>query len=445
MQKTQSKPDELDADFDDLDLNVNVPEEIYREDDEIEFAGSPEPVDEDELLNTENPDKMKAPAYSAKKVTIITAIIFAVLLIIGIIVFFVMSGTNGSQKITASLAYMEGDVFSLTSDGKWIAAKTGLKLEQGSAIRVGGSGRAVINLTDDSAIRLNSGSTATLTTLDNNHVVVTNSLGEVYARVAKSNRVFDVVVDGVTYRAQGTAFKTIFFQDTATDAEDISSTTSVKGDTILNGVEVYEGKVQIIGSNSANISLISQGEKYFMVNSDEMDQARKIITVTAEDIQKDEFLMWNKDLDSKISAFKDQLGILSNNNAPALKINSPMDEELTNSEKIIISGTCDKNAKLTVNGELVKNNNGTFSYDLTLLIGINKIKVIAEDAQGNMAVKNITVTYEVLTTTTPSPTVSPTITPSFTPTTAPTTATPTATPTTAPTTVAPTTPVVSPT
>ncbi len=284
-----------------------------------------------------------------------------------------------NSNLKGELAFVEGTVLIQTETGIWKEAATNSVLEEGNVLKVDGIGRAILNLDDGSSLRLNADTTITLTSLDPEHTIITNNKGELYSRVMKADRLFDVIANDVTYRSLGTAYKTLCDENEETEVT-------------KNGVEVYESQVQILGINSSDQLIVSQGEKYYVVNLDEPDLANKLMEVAIEDIQLDEFVMWNKEQDEKVQAFKSQMGILFDIKAPTLNISSPMDGEQTTAATITINGTTDANTTLTVNGLAVVNNGGSFSYELALELGSNGIKIIATDPAGNKSVRNLTVT-----------------------------------------------------
>jgi hypothetical protein len=75
-----------------------------------------------------------------------------------------------------------------------------------------------------------------------------------------------------------------------------------------------------------------------------------------------------------------------------LNISAPADGDSTTLNSILVAGTVSKGAVLAVNGASVKNNDGSFSYQLTLKMGDNVIKVIAADSSGKETTRSITVT-----------------------------------------------------
>ncbi len=289
---------------------------------------------------------------------------------------------KSSATLKGEMAYTEGNVLYKTAASDWTKADKDLVLQQGYSIKVEGNGKAIANLDDGSAIRLNDNSAVTLTSMDASHVVITNDQGEVYSRVAKAQRTFDVIANGITYRSLGTAYKTLCL-----DATDNTVITS--------GVEVYESKVQILGVTDNNEIIVQQGEKYYVVNTDDPEQMQKIEVLSKDDLQSDEFTMWNKTQDELVAQFKSQMGVLFDIKIPELTVISPATQDsVTSNATVNVSGITEDGIKLTVNDVEIPNNAGAFDYVYNLVDGYNGIKLIAEDASGNKAVRNFRVKFE---------------------------------------------------
>lgn len=191
---------------------------------------------------------------------------------------------DGQIKNTAiggEIAYIEGAVEYKKSGGEWTRATVNTTLAQGDSVEVVGAGKVIINLDDGSAIRLNKDSAITLTSLAGDHFVITNDKGQVYTRVVKSDRIFEVASAGATYQSVGTAYKTV-------------------NEEKLKGVEVYESKVKILGASEKEI-LVEQGNKYYVLNTANKKAEKTFVKISSADVAKDEFLSWNKTEDIKLN------------------------------------------------------------------------------------------------------------------------------------------------
>jgi hypothetical protein len=77
---------------------------------------------------------------------------------------------------------------------------------------------------------------------------------------------------------------------------------------------------------------------------------------------------------------------------PSLNITSPPDGLITNQTQILVCGTTEAGARITVDGSTVKNDNGAFNVSFWLEEGNNSISMAAWDDAGNSAVATRNVT-----------------------------------------------------
>lgn len=193
-----------------------------------------------------------------------------------------VSENEKNGGIGAEVVHVEGAVEYKTANGEWKRVERGTSLKEGDSVEIVGAGRAIVSLDDGSAIRLNDGSSITLTLLSPDQYIITNEKGEVYARVAKMDRVFEVKAGDIVYQSVGTAYKTINKDE-------------------KQGVEVYENKVKIKGISEEEI-LVEEGNKYFVVNSEDKTIEKTFVKITEKDVVEDEFVKWNQEEDEKMEA-----------------------------------------------------------------------------------------------------------------------------------------------
>jgi hypothetical protein len=74
---------------------------------------------------------------------------------------------------------------------------------------------------------------------------------------------------------------------------------------------------------------------------------------------------------------------------PDLDILHPLNATWWNSDSILIEGTTEPDATITIEGEMVPNILGSFTFPLSLEQGNRSIKIIAVDLAGNHALQNI--------------------------------------------------------
>lgn len=192
-----------------------------------------------------------------------------------------------SKSYNAEISLVSGQVEKSEVSGTWTELKNGDGVSQGDLVRVNGEGKTVISLDDGSAIRLDSDSRVKLTSLDPKNIVIDNEAGEVYSRVVKADRPFVVKIDDESYKAMGTAYKTV-------------------NDTDEKGVYVYESKVKVVSEDKE----IKEGEKYLTQNDSDDSLIRKILEIASDEISADNFIQWNKAQDLKSDEFKKYLGVL---------------------------------------------------------------------------------------------------------------------------------------
>ncbi len=289
--------------------------------------------------------------------------------------------SQGISKLAGELTFFEGKVEYRENEMGWKNAQTDLTLKEGTAIRVLGDGKAILTLDDGSSVRLNRDTEVTLSQLDSNHIVITNNSGEVYTRVVKSSRKFEVKANDINYESLGTAYKTINTEK-------------------LKGVEVFHSSVKAI-INSKDI-LVEEGKKYYFANKENTDLEQKLAEISKEEVQKDTFIMWNKTEDEKKSEYKENLGLLKDLTPPSLLISAPAAQSRTTAEKITLTGTTEADAQVKVNGVEASNSNGVFSLEVSLTIGENKFNILSVDPAGNKSVKTLVIFRDTVPTAAPT-------------------------------------------
>ena len=186
--------------------------------------------------------------------------------------------TPKDQKLGVAVAYYEGDLEKGNSEGGWNDANDEVVINEGDSLRVAGEGRAVLNFDDGSSIRLNSDSAVSFLSLDPQNIVVANDSGDVYARVINLDREFSVTSGDITYQSLGTAYNTVNKSD-------------------LKGVEVYHSKVSVKVKGEEKVK-VEEGNKYYF-KSKNADEQEKVVALSSDVAEKNEFIKWNKELDQK--------------------------------------------------------------------------------------------------------------------------------------------------
>ncbi len=307
----QQKPDDFSV-TDDTE-QTQPTEEVSSEDANTEQPESTDVAEEPTLPQTAEPEITVAeptpidaePLVPPKKHNkwLLIGIAVAVALALAITAFVVLRQAKPVQPVQkvetkkqltsqgAELAYFDGSV-EYQSAAKRQKVTRSVSLKQGDSVFTGDASRAIIALDDGSAVRLDQNSTVTLTTLTTTSVVITNKVGTVYSRVTPSKtRTFEISINGQTYTALGTAFKTI-------------------NDPTTEGVAVYHSKVSVKGKPT-----VEEGQAYYRKTTDtsKLDVVSQLDTNA---LKSDTFLKWNKAEDEKEPAFADKLGTLKDIDVP---------------------------------------------------------------------------------------------------------------------------------
>jgi len=225
--------------------------------------------------------------FFAKKF-LITYIVISAAFIVSLVGFLIYSIVNDKANLySAEVSLVSGNVEKSSTTGSWVELKNSESIKQGDLVRINGVGKAVITLDDGSAIRLSDNSRIKLASLDPKNIQIINEKGEIYTRVVKADRPFIVKVDDESYKAMGTAYKTVNL-----DKE--------------KGVFVYESKVQAVVQNIE----IAAGKKYYKNNTVNGSLAGKVTDISTDEVSKDTFVQWNKEQDLKSDEFKKYMGVL---------------------------------------------------------------------------------------------------------------------------------------
>lgn len=272
--------------------------------------------------------------------------------------------------LAANLAVADGEVeVKKSGDDRWMEAKQGDTLSQGDSLKTGEDSRAVLEIDNGDAVRLNASSAITLENMDPSDVVVDQEDGETYSRVASSEEnTYTIKGQGVTAQAMGTAY---------------TFNSDIKEQEVT--VSVYESEVKVNYENEENdLKLL---EKAVI---DVEKKKVEIKDVTEKEYKKD-FVKWNQEQD-------EELGYEIAATGPSASITSPKDGAKTEDDKITVKGTVTKASsgyalrKIKVNGKIhteMKDGKGfdpatgKFNVSVSLNYGKNTIKVQAYDIYWN--------------------------------------------------------------
>ncbi len=195
--------------------------------------------------------------------------------------------TTQAAKMGVAVTVADGTVlYQNDSGGSWNDTTTDGQLTEGMSVKTEDQSRAVLQFDDGSALRLDAGTTVTLTSLDVKNIKITQQAGTTYSRVVTSERSYVVVSGDANYKAMGTAFSIV-----KTDTE--------------AGVRVFQSNVSVDGVSEA----VAEGKQYFAASSDDAIK-QKITDINYDQLANNEFVNWNLTEDEKVDEFKDKLGVL---------------------------------------------------------------------------------------------------------------------------------------
>jgi hypothetical protein len=219
-------------------------------------------------------------------------------LVVGGIFFFSKNGSEDSIQVDdqyfAEVVFIEGDVQVGEKDGDSVQfsdISSGKSVAQGDVIRTFADSRAIIQLDDGSALRLNENTKLALDSLDPNSILVTNLEGEVFARVIKAERDFVVASDSLNLSSLGTAYKSVNKEKE-------------------EGVVVYESAVKFKKKESDDSKEVQEGKQLYIKS--ETKEIDTILDLTSEEVKVDDFALWNKKKDEENDEYKNKLGFFSN-------------------------------------------------------------------------------------------------------------------------------------
>ncbi|MBN2016302.1 FecR domain-containing protein [Candidatus Dojkabacteria bacterium] len=270
--------------------------------------------------------------------------------------------------LAANLAVADGEVeVRKAGDDRWMEAKQGDTLSQGDTVKTGSESRAVLELDNGDAVRLNADSEVRLEGMNPSAVVFEQLRGESYSRVASSDEnTYTIKSQGVEARAMGTAYK-FSTNEEQKQVEVFVYESQVKLN--IDETKVAELNKAIVNVENENVTVEEMTEEEF----------------------KEEFAEWNKEKDK-------EAGVQCHEeNGPTVTITSPADGTETDGEAITVTGTVTDTEsalrKIVVNGQIYtsKDENGkgfdpadgTFDVDVALVEGENTITVRAYDIYWN--------------------------------------------------------------
>ncbi|MFH0988175.1 MAG: FecR domain-containing protein [Parcubacteria group bacterium] len=259
----------------------------------------------------------------------------------------------------AQLTSFSGTLEIKTSDKPWTGADANATFQTGDTARTDGNSRASILLPDKSIIRLSENSQVQFIELSASNITIEQKNGNVFHRVnPQTTAIYRVKNNDAELTALGTGF-------------------NVLSSGALTYVTVIDSQVQVKiygGDSVLNVRTLATGTRATLNTTLQADQTIKTEDVTVADLVDDSWIMWNVAQDKQNNA---PLGLFAN--ALKLNINQPNKTEITTAEnKITVKGQTETDARVFISGREINNDNGTFSADLTLTPGENKIGVVVQ-------------------------------------------------------------------
>jgi len=270
-------------------------------------SGTPEPpvspqVPAVDPLLADTPEVVVSAVPQKKpksKKSIVILLIVAVLLAGGVVAWMLLANKDENSstsnesaqqdqaaRLGVAVTLIDGTAEYSKNNTEWSALSTDTEIIEGDFVRAKENSRVVLSFDDGSAVRIAASSSLSLESLKPDNIVIQSEGGELYSRVvASSTRSYTVSVDGSSYKAMGTAFRTI---DTDTKS----------------GVEVFHSGVEVDSDMT-----VTEGSALYKETTDPTKKG----VVSALDINAlkgDEFIKWCADQDKKQADFVDKLGVL---------------------------------------------------------------------------------------------------------------------------------------
>ena len=308
-------------------------------------------------------------------------ILLAILAAIGLFIFIsvkqasppdenaLISDNQNIPILSAKVLETTGKLELKLPDEQWQEIGVNYQIPAESMVRT--AGNTIIELPDQSLIRLKQGAELKFITIGMADIIIEQINGTAYHRVNDNSSAIYRVKNGNTeITALGTAFN-IMTSQSLTHLTVIESRAKVK---IFNGATI------------TNMRTIEAGTKATINPALAMEKMIATSNVTSGDLLTDEWYGWNLEQDRKNKYF---LGLFEK--AVPLTITEPAKaESATDKESITIKGETDKDAQIFMAGKELENNNGKFQTEYLLAPGKNEIKITVQKDK-NMNEKTIVV------------------------------------------------------
>lgn len=220
-------------------------------------------------------------------------------------------------KLKGVLALKEGSVAIKKGPQTWEEISKGATISEGDVIKTGYKARAVVELDDGSAVRLDQRSEVSFSSLSGQVILLTQDNGRVYHRVNPGRLVYNVKSLDTVATALGTSF-------------------SIKTDALQKTTEVavYESKVAVSSGPEGSKTQVASGE-IAKIGQDEKVEVGQI----TEEEKKEAFIAWNQTLDKEpVSTITPTASSQASTPVSTAKVSESSKTEAKKDETITASG-----------------------------------------------------------------------------------------------------------
>jgi len=284
------------------------------------------------------------------------------------------SDETNTPILSAKVATLSGKVEILTANSDWVELAENYQVKMGESVRTDAGAKVIIELPDQSLLRLNENSEIELTQIGLADIIINQKRGEVFHRVNdQSPAIYRVKNNNVELTALGTAFNV----------------------NISNGITyltVTENKVKAKvyqNEDILNMRTIDEATEATINPSLAVDKMIDSKTINAGDLMSSGWYNWNLEQDTAKNFY---LGIFAK--ATKLDITEPENSEFsTDKDAVLIKGVTDPAAEIFIDGKELDNNNGNFELNYKLGAKVNEITItVKKDKNINKKVLKITST-----------------------------------------------------
>lgn len=296
------------------------------------------------------------------------ALATAGLFVIGLVLLLVFNQDfRNSSSNSANLAVANKSLLVTEIDGRagwdtgngWEEAEVGDRIIPGALFNTTADSYAALDSDTGSIIRLDSLSELKVVDVSESEQQISGLKGSIYS-IADTKLI--VTLDNVSYQGSARYLMRNLYDE--------------------QGIYVFEGSLK--ATDGQTESIVTSGYKF---TKNDTDNSYTLEQFNLDELLSDSFVQWNFEKDADI--------------IPVLNLEEETIIDLTNNsftdqEQLTLTGSCDANAKIIINGIEVTNSDGKFSIDIDLIEGINEITIETIDTLGNSTEQVLFITRTVL-------------------------------------------------